>query len=178
MNAAAALSLKDRIPQVRGRVTEGGLLSNVTWFRVGGPADILFKPEDLADLQAFLAGIDADIRVTPIGVGSKGETLNINAEMNYWPAESCNLAECHEPLLRLVELLADGTALGTAKAQVLFRSEHSKIGFGNTDDQELLLGLVGSLRRIDPMHRLPEIHPAGPVVDRLTDVQRDPVAGE
>jgi alpha-L-fucosidase 2 len=36
--------------------------------------------------------------------GSKW-TLNINAEMNYWPAEVCNLAECHEPLLRLVEEL-------------------------------------------------------------------------
>ncbi len=34
-------------------------------------------------------------------------TLNINAEMNYWPAESCNLAECHEPLLRLVERLRE-----------------------------------------------------------------------
>lgn len=38
-------------------------------------------------------------------------TLNINAEMNYWPAETCNLAECHEPLLRLVEeLRAPGRA--------------------------------------------------------------------
>lgn len=34
-------------------------------------------------------------------------TLNINAEMNYWPAEPCNLAECHEPLLRLVERLRE-----------------------------------------------------------------------
>jgi len=38
--------------------------------------------------------------------GSKW-TLNINAEMNYWPAETCNLAECHEPLLRLVEELRE-----------------------------------------------------------------------
>ena len=34
-------------------------------------------------------------------------TLNINAEMNYWPVETCNLAECHEPLLRLVEELRE-----------------------------------------------------------------------
>ena len=33
-------------------------------------------------------------------------TLNINAEMNYWPAEACNLAECHEPLLRMIGELA------------------------------------------------------------------------
>jgi alpha-L-fucosidase 2 len=36
-------------------------------------------------------------------------TININAEMNYWPAEVCNLSECHEPLLRMVrELSVDG----------------------------------------------------------------------
>lgn len=33
-------------------------------------------------------------------------TLNINAEMNYWPAETCNLAECHEPLLSFIGRLA------------------------------------------------------------------------
>lgn len=30
-------------------------------------------------------------------------TININAQMNYWPAEACNLAECHEPLFDLIE---------------------------------------------------------------------------
>lgn len=34
-------------------------------------------------------------------------TLNINTEMNYWPAETCNLAECHEPLLRMIGDLAE-----------------------------------------------------------------------
>ncbi len=33
-------------------------------------------------------------------------TININTEMNYWPAESCNLSECHEPLFAFVEDLA------------------------------------------------------------------------
>jgi UDP-N-acetylmuramate dehydrogenase len=42
----------------------------VTWFRVGGPAEILFKPADVADLQDFLAGCPADIPVTVLGVGS------------------------------------------------------------------------------------------------------------
>ncbi|UUZ78845.1 hypothetical protein LJK88_26575 [Paenibacillus sp. P26] len=30
-------------------------------------------------------------------------TINVNTEMNYWPAESCNLADCHEPLFELIE---------------------------------------------------------------------------
>lgn len=38
---------------------------------------------------------------------SSNYTLNINTEMNYWPAETCNLAECHEPLLDFVALLAE-----------------------------------------------------------------------
>lgn len=62
--------LMSRLPAVRGRLSLGSPLSAVTWFRVGGPADVLFKPADLADLQAFLAGTPNDIAITPIGVGS------------------------------------------------------------------------------------------------------------
>ncbi len=62
--------LISRLPEVRGRLSEGSLLSNVTWFRVGGPADVLFKPADQADLQSFLSALPRDIPVTPIGVGS------------------------------------------------------------------------------------------------------------
>ena len=36
-----------------------------------------------------------------------GYTMNINTEMNYWPAENTNLSECHEPMFRLVEELAE-----------------------------------------------------------------------
>jgi alpha-L-fucosidase 2 len=40
---------------------------------------------------------------------ASGYTININTEMNYWPAEVCNLSECHEPLLRMIrELAVDG----------------------------------------------------------------------
>ncbi|MCG7384674.1 glycoside hydrolase family 95 protein [Paenibacillus sp. ACRRY] len=54
-------------------------------------------------LPANLQGIwNADTRPP----WSSNWTLNINAEMNYWPAETCNLAECHEPLLRFIEVLA------------------------------------------------------------------------
>ncbi|MHB8637386.1 MAG: glycoside hydrolase family 95 protein [Fimbriimonadaceae bacterium] len=37
---------------------------------------------------------------------SSNYTLNINAEMNYWPVETCNLSECHEPLFTLIRALA------------------------------------------------------------------------
>ncbi|GAB3126192.1 UDP-N-acetylmuramate dehydrogenase [Novispirillum itersonii] len=73
---AAALSsppgggLLARLPAVRGRYSEGYELAKVTWFRVGGPAEVLFKPEDADDLAAFLAGTPDDVPVTVIGVGS------------------------------------------------------------------------------------------------------------
>ncbi len=63
-------TLIDRLPAVRGRLTAGANLGSLTWFRVGGPADVLFKPADRDDLMAFLAAKPADVPVTVLGVGS------------------------------------------------------------------------------------------------------------
>jgi UDP-N-acetylmuramate dehydrogenase len=68
--AAARARLIDRLPPVRGRLTENAPLAPVTWFRVGGPAEILFKPADAEDLAAFIAAKPADVALTVIGVGS------------------------------------------------------------------------------------------------------------
>ena len=62
--------LLKRLPKVRGRLEANRALADLTWFRVGGPAEVLFSPEDEADLQDFLAGTPAEIPVYVIGVGS------------------------------------------------------------------------------------------------------------
>ncbi|MEO1092770.1 MAG: UDP-N-acetylmuramate dehydrogenase [Pseudomonadota bacterium] len=62
--------LLERLPVVRGRLEAGAPLASFTWFRVGGPAEVLFKPADIADLQAFLQALDDDVAVLPVGVGS------------------------------------------------------------------------------------------------------------
>jgi UDP-N-acetylmuramate dehydrogenase len=62
--------LIDRLPKVRGRLTADAPLAQVTWFRVGGPAEVLFRPADIEDLSAFLAAKPADVPVTVIGVAS------------------------------------------------------------------------------------------------------------
>lgn len=62
--------LLDRLPAVRGRYTADAPLAPVTWFRVGGPAEILFRPADAEDLAAFMAAKPADVPVTVLGVGS------------------------------------------------------------------------------------------------------------
>lgn len=55
---------------VRGTLTSGRALADLTWLRVGGPADWLFQPADEADLCAFLAALDPGVAVFPMGVGS------------------------------------------------------------------------------------------------------------
>lgn len=62
--------LIDRLPKVRGRLTADAPLAQVTWFRVGGPAEVLFRPADLEDLSGFLAAKPGDVPVTVIGVAS------------------------------------------------------------------------------------------------------------
>jgi UDP-N-acetylmuramate dehydrogenase len=62
--------LIERLPAVRGRYAETVPLAPITWFRVGGAAEVLFRPADEADLAEFLAGRPADVPVTVIGVGS------------------------------------------------------------------------------------------------------------
>ena len=62
--------LIERLPAVRGRLTENAPLAGITWFRVGGPAEVMFRPADRDDLVAFVQGKSADVPVTVIGVGS------------------------------------------------------------------------------------------------------------
>ncbi|MHA6690079.1 UDP-N-acetylmuramate dehydrogenase [Devosia sp. A449] len=71
------MSYPDLIPQlqpwiaeVRGRLIPNQLLSEVTWFRVGGPAQLFFTPADEADLAFFLKNLPAEICTTVIGLGS------------------------------------------------------------------------------------------------------------
>jgi UDP-N-acetylmuramate dehydrogenase len=58
------------LPTPRGPLTPDRPLSDLTWLRVGGPADWLFQPADEGDLAAFLAALDPAIPVFPMGVGS------------------------------------------------------------------------------------------------------------
>lgn len=66
----AGTELLSCLPQTRGKLTANVCLADSTWFRVGGPAEILFKPEDADDLSAFLAGCPENVPVTVMGVAS------------------------------------------------------------------------------------------------------------
>jgi len=58
------------LPELRGRLTAEAPLKEYTWFRVGGPAEVLYVPADEADLAYFMKHLPADIPVTMIGLGS------------------------------------------------------------------------------------------------------------
>ena len=64
------MSWRDKLPAVRGRILKDEPLAPFTWFRVGGPAELLFLPQDEDDLADFLRGLDPAVPVTVLGVGS------------------------------------------------------------------------------------------------------------
>src|ERR1700745_277279 len=63
-------ALKAQMSQLRGRLVANQPLAEFPWFRVGGPAQLLFMPEDEQDLSYFLAHLPAEVPVTVIGLGS------------------------------------------------------------------------------------------------------------
>ena len=80
-----------RLPDVRGDYAENTPMAKHTWFGVGGNADVMFSPKDSADLAHFMAHLDEDIPLYPIGAGSNllvrdggisGVVINMTTHMN------------------------------------------------------------------------------------------------
>ena len=85
-----------RLPKVRGAYDVAQSLKEITWFRVGGSADVLFRPKDADDLAAFMRARPKDVPVTAIGVGSnllvrdagvRGVVIRLGAGFNQIVAE-------------------------------------------------------------------------------------------
>lgn len=66
----AASDLIARLPRVKRPYQANAAIKDLTWFRAGGPAEVLYIPPDADDLAAFLKGVPADVPLTVIGVGS------------------------------------------------------------------------------------------------------------
>ncbi|TWH01040.1 UDP-N-acetylmuramate dehydrogenase [Mesorhizobium sp. J18] len=62
--------LGGRLAGLRGKLTPNAGMDKITWFRAGGPAEVLFQPADEEDLAAFLKAVPEDIPVTIVGIGS------------------------------------------------------------------------------------------------------------
>ena len=63
-------TLIDRLPSTRGDLEADAPMARYTWFKVGGPADVLFQPADADDLALFLAAKPAEVPVITIGAAS------------------------------------------------------------------------------------------------------------
>ena len=64
------VSLIEYLPAVRGELTAEAPVARFTWFKTGGPAEVLFRPADKVDLACFLAGTPSDVSITVIGNAS------------------------------------------------------------------------------------------------------------
>jgi UDP-N-acetylmuramate dehydrogenase len=68
--SSLAEELKTLLPDLRGRLVADALLKDITWFRVGGAAEVLYTPADEADLAYFMARVPAEVPVFVIGLCS------------------------------------------------------------------------------------------------------------
>jgi UDP-N-acetylmuramate dehydrogenase len=95
-----APAVKSKMPALRGRLLANQPLAEFTWFRVGGPAQALFMPEDEADLCYFLSNLADGIEVTVVGLGSNlivrdggvpGVAVRLGRGFNAIAAENLNV---------------------------------------------------------------------------------------
>lgn len=131
--ASRAPRLIDRLPAVRGRISENAPLAGITWFRVGGSAEIMFRPADEDDLAQFLAGKPDDVPVTVIGVGS-----NLLVRDGGVPGVVIRLGR------GFVEIAADGTRV-TAGAGALDLNVAMTARDAGIAGLEFLVGVPGTI---------------------------------
>lgn len=125
--------LIERLPMVRGRYTAGAPLSGVTWFRVGGPAEVLYRPADADDLAAFLAARPKDVPLTVLGVGS-----NVLVREGGVPGVVIRLGRAFAAIeTRGTEIIAGAGALDVTVARVA--SDSGIAGL------EFLIGIPGTI---------------------------------
>lgn len=121
------------LPAVRGRIAFDAPLGPTTWFRVGGPAEVLFRPADTEDLSAFLAGASPEVPVMVIGAAS-----NLIVREGGIPGVVIKLVRGFAE----VRVEADGVVAGAAALDVTIAEHAAAAGLGGL---EFLSGIPGSL---------------------------------
>jgi UDP-N-acetylmuramate dehydrogenase len=113
------------LPELRGRLVGNVRLADLTWFRVGGPAEVLFSPADAADLAYFLARLPAAIPTFVLGLGSNllvrdggvpGVAIRLGrgfAQTSIEPAQKIRVGAA-VPDVKLARAAADGGIAGLA----------------------------------------------------------------
>jgi UDP-N-acetylmuramate dehydrogenase len=133
MPAVRTPHLLESLPKLRGRVQADALLAPATWFRVGGPAEVLLRPADADDLCAFFAALPPDVPATPIGAAS-----NLIVRDGGVPGVVVRLARGFSDVV--VE--PDGVVAGAAALDATV-AEHAAAG--GLAELEFLSGIPGSI---------------------------------
>jgi UDP-N-acetylmuramate dehydrogenase len=116
--------LRSAMPKLRGRLIAGQKMADITWFRVGGPAQAMFSPADEEDLAYFLSQLAPEIPVTVVGVGSNllvrdggidGVVIRMGRGFNETAVEGDLIrAGAAVPDVRLAQAAADAGLAGLA----------------------------------------------------------------
>jgi UDP-N-acetylmuramate dehydrogenase len=116
--------LSAAMPQLRGRLIANQSMADITWFRVGGPAQVIFSPADEEDLSYFLAKLREDVPVHVVGVGSnllvrdggiEGIVVRLARGFNETAIEGDLIrAGAAVPDVRLAQAAADASLAGLA----------------------------------------------------------------
>lgn len=102
-DAALNNQIPTALPEIRGSYRFDATLGAKGWFKTGGTADVMVCPEDIADLQSFLAGYDASAPLHIYGVGSNtifrdgglsGCTVKLGRSFNYIDIEEGGYVRC------------------------------------------------------------------------------------
>jgi UDP-N-acetylmuramate dehydrogenase len=126
---------------VRGKLTRGAPLAPLVWFKSGGPAETLFEPADVADLQSFLRALDPGVPVMALGLGS-----NLIVRDGGVPGVVVRLGK---PFARVTRL--DGTTLkcGGGASGILVSSSARDAGIGGIEFLRSIPGTVGGFVRMN-----------------------------
>jgi UDP-N-acetylmuramate dehydrogenase len=115
-------ALKAKMPKLRGRLLSNQSLAELTWFRVGGPAQALFMPEDEADLCYFLSNLPGEVPITVVGLGSNlivrdggvpGVVVRLGRGFNELAVEGLNVrAGCAVPDVKVARVAQEAGIAG------------------------------------------------------------------
>ncbi len=131
-NEQQSLPTNERLERMKQGEKDIGLIN--TYFHFG--RYLLISSSRPNSLPATLQGIWNDRMLPP---WDSKYTININAQMNYWPAEVCHLSECHEPLFHLIEKMRESGRLTAQKMYDCrgFTAHHNTDIWGDTAPQDI-----------------------------------------
>ena len=125
----------------RGKLTPNAPLAPLVWFKSGGPADWLFEPKELADLQAFLRELDPAVPVMALGLGS-----NLIVRDGGWPGVVVRLGKAFAKVTKTDELTLD---CGGGASGILVSSTARDNSIAGLEFLRSIPGTVGGFVRMN-----------------------------